>query len=155
IKYALEIALENDLPSAAHRAYFNLADLAGQTDRYAEAREYVQLGLALNRRLGYRQNELMFLGQTYGFYESGEWDTVIEMTDQIPRERIAEHRLAGAAFLLVRPLIWFHRGRIEEAEESFSAFPEVTESADIQERATHAAGQAVLHLARGENADAL
>src|SRR5207302_5414162 len=93
IKYALEVALENDLPAAAHRAYFNLADLAAQNDRYAEAREYVELGLALNRRLGYRQNEWMFLGQIYGFYGSGLWDTAIEMTDQIPKERMAEHRL--------------------------------------------------------------
>ncbi len=77
------------------------------------------------------------------------------MTDQIPKERIAEHRLAGAAFLLVRPLIWTHRGNITEAEESFSVFPEVTSSADIQERANHAAGRAILHLGRGDLQEAL
>ena len=155
IKYALEVALENDLPNAAHRAYFNLADLAVQNDRYPEFREYVDLGLALARRLGYRQNEWMFLGQTYGFFPSGDWDTAIEMTDQIPKERIAEHRLSGAAFLLVRPLIWVHRGNISEAEASFSVFPELGSSADVQEQATHAAGLSVLHLARGELREAL
>jgi class 3 adenylate cyclase/tetratricopeptide (TPR) repeat protein len=155
VKYALEIALENDLPSAAHRAYFNLADLAAQNDRYGEAREYVELGLALNRRLGYRQNEWMFLGQIYAFYGSGEWDVAMELTDQIPKEKIAEHRLSGAAFLLVRPLIWMHRGDLDQAQESFEAFPEVTSSADIQERALHAAGRAALLLAQGNVAEAL
>src|SRR6266511_3436909 len=40
IKYALEVALENDIPSAALRAYYNLADLAVQNDRHGEFREY-------------------------------------------------------------------------------------------------------------------
>ncbi|HYV02298.1 MAG TPA: adenylate/guanylate cyclase domain-containing protein [Actinomycetota bacterium] len=155
IKYALEVALENDIPSAALRAYYNLADLAVQNDRHGEFREYVELGLALARRLGYRQNELMFLSQTYGFFLSGEWDTAIAMSGEIPREKVAEHRLAGAAFLLVRPLIWIHRGNIDQAEDSFSVFPEVASSADVQERTVHAAGTAVIHLARGEFEEAL
>jgi tetratricopeptide (TPR) repeat protein len=77
------------------------------------------------------------------------------MTDQIPKERIAEHRLSGAAFLLLRPLIFMHRGDLDQAQESFAAFPQVTSSADIQERATHAAGRAALLLGQGETAEAL
>jgi predicted ATPase len=155
VKYALEVALENDIPSAASRAYFNLADIAAQNDRYAEARENVELGLALARRLGNRQQEFLFLGQTYAFFQSGEWDTALEMTDQIPKERVEEHRLAGVAFLLVRPLISIQRGNLEQAEESFSVFPDVTSSVDVQEQATHLAGLSVLCLARGELGDAL
>ncbi len=154
IKYALEIALENDIPSAAFRAYFNLADLASYGDRYGEAREHVEAGLALARRLGNREQEWLLLGQTYPFFLLGEWDTVLANTDQIPREKIAQQRLAGTAFLLIRPLIWLHRGDIDQAEASFSVFPEAL-SADVQEQATHATGLAAIHLARSELRDAL
>ena len=155
IKYALEVALENDIPSAAFRAYYNLADLAAYGDRYGEAREHIENGLALARRLGNREQEWLLLGQTYPLFVGGDWDTVLAMTEQIPREKIAEHRLAGTAFVLVRPLIWIHRGNIAEAEDSFSRFPEVASSGDVQEQAIHAAGASALHLARGELREAL
>src|SRR5207247_4547862 len=36
-RYALEVALEHDKPSAALRAYYNLADVLQRADRYEEA----------------------------------------------------------------------------------------------------------------------
>jgi class 3 adenylate cyclase/tetratricopeptide (TPR) repeat protein len=150
LKYALDVALENDLPSAALRAYFNLADLAAQGDRYDEARSYVDLGLSLARRLGNRDSEWLFLGQGYPHFASGEWDLALAMAAGIPKEKVAEARLAGGAFLLFVPLIKVNRGQIDEAQQAFSVYPEVGSSADVQELATHAAGRAVLHLAKGE-----
>ncbi len=155
IKYALEVALENDMPSAALRAYYNLADLAGQTDRYMEGREYVDRGLELARRLGNRDWEWRFLAQSYSYFVSGEWDQVLSMADQIPTQKVAAARLAGAAFLLFLPVVLVHRGEIAQAEEAFRVYPEVGSSADVQERANHAAGLAVLHLARGQAQEAL
>jgi tetratricopeptide (TPR) repeat protein len=84
LRYALELAVENDLPSATHRAMFNLADLAAQADRYQEARDYVEQGLALNRRLGNRANEWLFLGQVYSHFALGEWDEVLALVGDIP-----------------------------------------------------------------------
>ena len=53
-RYALEVALEHDKPSAALRAYYNLADTLCQADRYEEAVDAVRDGLALARRVGNR-----------------------------------------------------------------------------------------------------
>jgi tetratricopeptide (TPR) repeat protein len=155
LKYALEVALENDLPSAALRAYFNLADLAAQGDRYDEGRGYVDLGLSLARRIGNRDSEWLFLGQAYPHFASGEWDLALEMAGGIPVEKVVEARLAGSALLLIVPLIRVNRGEIEEAQQAFSLFPDVESSADVQELAAHAAGRSVLHLARGDLQESL
>jgi class 3 adenylate cyclase/tetratricopeptide (TPR) repeat protein len=150
LSYALELALEHDQTGAALRAYFNLADLAGQTDRYQLAREYVQQGLALTRRVGSRDREWQFLGQSYSHYILGDWDTAIEMAHAIPSEKVPEARLAASGFLLFLPEIHVHRGSLEEARAAFAVYPEVEASADTQELCNHAAGRAVLHLAEGE-----
>ena len=84
-------------PAAIFRAYFNLADLTAQNDRYQEARDYVDAGLALTRRLGDRSQEWLLLGQIYPHYVAGAWDTALEMIEGIPTEKAAEHRLAGSA----------------------------------------------------------
>jgi tetratricopeptide (TPR) repeat protein len=155
LRYALELALEYDSPAATFRAYFNLADLTAQNDRYQEARDYVEAGLALARRLGDRSQEWLLLGQVYPHYVAGAWDTALEMMDGIPTEKAAEHRLAGSAFLLIVPLIHVQRGEIPQAERAFAVYPGVESSADVQERSMFHAGEAVLHLARGQNAEAL
>jgi class 3 adenylate cyclase/tetratricopeptide (TPR) repeat protein len=155
LKYALELALENDLPIATMRAYFNISDLAGQSDRFREGAEYVEKGLALARRLGNRDWEWRFLGQVYCQLLAGEWDTALEMVNQIPVEKVPEARLAASAFLLIVPVIQIARGDIAGAEEAFAIFPDVESSADLQESATQAAGRAVLHRARGEAREAL
>jgi tetratricopeptide (TPR) repeat protein len=95
LRYALDIAVENDLAYATHRAMFNLADLAAQADRYHEARDYVEQGLALNRRLGNRANEWLFLGQVYAHFALGEWDELLALVDAIPIDKVEEHRLAA------------------------------------------------------------
>ncbi len=155
LKYALELALENDLPIATMRAYFNISDLAGQSDRFREGYEYVEKGLALARRLGNRDWEWRFLGQVYCLLLAGEWDTALDLVSQIPTEKVPEARLASSAYLLIVPVIQVARGDIAGAEEAFAIFPEVVSSADLQERATEAAGRAVLHRARGEAREAL
>jgi class 3 adenylate cyclase/tetratricopeptide (TPR) repeat protein len=155
LRYALEVAMENDLPYSMHRAMYNLADLAAQTDRYQEARDYVDQGLALNRRLGNRANEWLFLGQVYAHFALGEWDELLALVGDIPIEKVGEHRLAAGALLLVAPLVHVNRGDLDAAETAFATFPSVDTSADVQELATHAAGRAVTDHARGRDADAL
>jgi class 3 adenylate cyclase/tetratricopeptide (TPR) repeat protein len=155
LRYALEVAIENDLPSATHRAMYNLADLAAQTDRYQEARDYVEQGLAFNRRLGNRTNEWQFLGQTYPHFALGEWDELLALVGDIPFEKVAEHRLAAVALILLAPLVHVHRGDLEAAESAVAAFPSVDASADVQEITTDAAGRAVMYHARGRDGEAL
>ena len=61
VRYALEVALEHDIPSAALRAYNNVADLEARTDRYEQAAAGYRDGLALARRVGSRAQEWMFV----------------------------------------------------------------------------------------------
>jgi tetratricopeptide (TPR) repeat protein len=60
LRKGLEIALEHDKPSAALRAYYNLADLTVQIDRAPESAQLAEDGLALARRLGNRYWEWSF-----------------------------------------------------------------------------------------------
>ena len=54
IRRALDIALENDLPAPALRAYNNLCDRLETSDRCDEALDLAERGLALARRVGVR-----------------------------------------------------------------------------------------------------
>ena len=155
LRYALEIAVENDLPSSMHRAMFNLADLTAQADRYQEARDYVDQGLALNRRLGNRSNEWLFLGQVYPHFALGEWDELLALVGQLPIEKVGEHRPAAGGLLLCAPQVHIHRGDLDDAETMFATFPSVEASADVQEIATYATGRALIDHARGHDAEAL
>jgi class 3 adenylate cyclase/tetratricopeptide (TPR) repeat protein len=155
LRYALEVAVEHDLSSSTHRAMYNLSDLAAQADRYQEGRDYVEQGLALNRRVGNRANEWLFLGQTYPHYALGEWDEALAMVDAIPADKAEEHRLAAGGLLLVTPLILIHRGDLDGAESALGRFPSVETSADEQELGTYHAGHAAMHRARGRDAEAL
>jgi tetratricopeptide (TPR) repeat protein len=63
IKRSLEIALENDLTQAALRAYNNLGDMLDRRDRFEEAIEVHQAGIALARKVGARASEWRLLGE--------------------------------------------------------------------------------------------
>ena len=61
LRHALEIALDHELPSAALRAYYNLADVAIHAGASHDGQEFVMSGLALARRVGNRYWEWSFL----------------------------------------------------------------------------------------------
>src|SRR5207248_10005511 len=86
LRYALEVALENEESSAALRAYFNLIDTLARADRHQEATDLLRDGLALSRRLGNRYWEWALLGQAYPLYAVGEWDEVLAMISSVPEE---------------------------------------------------------------------
>jgi class 3 adenylate cyclase/tetratricopeptide (TPR) repeat protein len=156
LRYALEVALENDLPSAAMRARNNLSDLAAQSDRYEEARQHVLEGLAMARRVGNRQQEWTLLGfQLYTFFALGEWDELLRMAGQLPRPALAQTRGPFSHFMLAIPAVHLHRGELEEAEATFAVFPEAEASPDVQERVFALAGRASLLLAQGHSVEAL
>jgi class 3 adenylate cyclase/tetratricopeptide (TPR) repeat protein len=155
LKYALEVALENDVPLAALRAYYNLADLASQSDRYAEGRGYVDRGLALARRIGNRNWEWQMLGQVYPFYALGEWDQALEMLTTLPREKLLEIRGAFLHFLNVAPRIHTLRGDLAAARDFAEAFAEAATSDDLQESSGYSLSQAILLRAEGRPKEAL
>jgi tetratricopeptide (TPR) repeat protein len=156
IRLGLSTALENDKPSAALRAYYNLADELAQADRYDEAVEHVREGLAYARRVGNRYWEGAFLGgQTYPFYAIGAWDEALELIGELPQDEWRQQRQAFGAVPSVGVLIHVQRGDLAEAARIVQLFDELATSADLQERAIHACGHAKLLLAENKPHEAL
>jgi class 3 adenylate cyclase/tetratricopeptide (TPR) repeat protein len=155
MRFGLDVALENDKPSAALRASYNLADTLAQVDRYDEAITIVRDGLAQARRIGNRYWEWSFLNQLYPHYASGEWEEAVEMIEALPEEQWREARQAIGGLGSVGVLIYVHRGDLAEAARLVTVFEELGTSADVQERALHACGKARLLLAEGRAAEAL
>ena len=154
LRYALDVALEHDKPSAALRAYFNLSDSLSQSDRYEEAEALVREGLAYSRRVGNRYQELLFLAQSYPLFALGRWDDVLEFAAQLPEDwHTARQAYPTVSSICVTVNV--HRGDLEEAERWTTLLGEFASSADAQERAGHACGRARLLLMRGDPAGAL
>jgi class 3 adenylate cyclase/tetratricopeptide (TPR) repeat protein len=155
LEYALKIALDNDIPSASLRAYFNLAELSLQYDRFDEAREYVDRGLAMARTVGSGFWERRFLGQAYPLYAVGEWDQVLANIEALPLDLLHHERGAFSVLRLVGPLVLLHRGDPVEARRVFDVIVEIGVSADVQEQSQHAAGLAAFLHYEGRHEEAL
>jgi tetratricopeptide (TPR) repeat protein len=155
LRHALDVALEHDKPSAALRAYYNLADTLSRGDQYEEAHRTVTAGLALARRAGNRYWEWLLLGQGYPSFAVGHWDDALAVADEVPQERWTETRQAIGALLSIGVAVRAHRGQLDEGAGITETFAELVDSADEQERASFLCGRARLLLARGEAAEAL
>jgi tetratricopeptide (TPR) repeat protein len=150
------LALENDKPSAALRAYYNVADgvLSG-SDRYEEAAETIRAGLAYARKVGNRYWEWLFLGCRYPFYALGAWDDVLAMRDQLPREDWTKARIAFGTVLRSAVPIYVQRGQVTEARQMLTELAELEGSADVQERCYFDFATAQTVFAEGRVAEAL
>jgi class 3 adenylate cyclase/tetratricopeptide (TPR) repeat protein len=155
LKHALEVALDNDKPTAALRAYMNLADALGHVDRYEESARAARDGLALARRVGNREWEWNLLGQQYGLFALGGWDEVLDMTSQLPDETWSAARQAYGAVVSVAATVNAHRGRLDEVERIVALCSEMADSADVQERGSFNLGRASLLLMSGHTAEAM
>ena len=154
LRFALDVALENNKPSACLRAYYNLADTLCQVDRYEEAADAVREGLALARHVGNRQQEWQFLGQVYPYFALGAWDELISMIAGVPEEHWSEVRQAWSAILFGATVNAF-RGRPDDAENLIRRCAEMESSADHQERAAFHVCRADMALMTGDPVRAL
>ena len=154
LRYALEVALENDKPTAALRAYFNLSDSLSNADRYEEAETTVRDGLAYARRIGNRYQELLFLAQSYSLFALGKWDDVLEWASALPedwRNARQAYSTVGSIGVIVR----VHTGRLDEARHWVELLDEFSTSSDAQERAAHRGRERAPLLAQGDPGEAL
>jgi class 3 adenylate cyclase/tetratricopeptide (TPR) repeat protein len=155
LRYALEVALENDKPSAALRAYYNLADMLPRADRYDDAVELDRDGLALARRVGNRLWEGYFLGHGYPLVVLGEWDRALEMSADIDEDAWTESRGAFIGYLMMASLIRINRGERDEAGRLIRLFADMADSAEVQERMAYACCRAAVLLDAGEFREAV
>ena len=155
VRNALQVALEHDKPSAALRAYYNLADSTGQTDRLEESAELSHDGLELAQRVGNRYWEWSFLGFAYPLFARGDWDQVIAREDDLPIEDWTRVRIAFATLLTALVPTRVHRGEVDAARRFRDLFAELEASADLQEQAQVHFAEATLDFADGRFGDAL
>ena len=117
LRYALDVALEHDKPSAALRAYYNLADTLCHVDRYEEAANAVREGLA-RPRVGKPLLGVVLLGQLYPFFALGNWDEALAMIAEVHEEDWAEARQAVGGIAAAGVVLYSEQGRKESSTPS-------------------------------------
>jgi tetratricopeptide (TPR) repeat protein len=156
LRHALDVALDHDKPSAALRAFYNLADaFLSWSDRYEEAADTVRRGLAHARMVGSRYWEWAFLGYSYPLYALGAWDEVLTRSAELPKEDWTRARLAYGSVLSSAVPVCIHRGDVEEAKTMVAAAADFERSADLQERSYYSCAKARILLAEGNHVEAL
>jgi tetratricopeptide (TPR) repeat protein len=156
LRFSLDVALEHDKPSAALRAYNNLADTTGSLDRYQEAESYVENALDFARRIGDRFWERVLLGMVYPSYALGRWDEVLVQSEQLPAEELNIGRVAfSQGYVACGTSIRVLRGELEDAAARLAVFAALGTSADVQEQAEYGWAHATLLLETGRPAEAL
>jgi tetratricopeptide (TPR) repeat protein len=155
VRRALDLALESDKPSAALRAYYNLADQLVQDDRLKESAAVGRDGLELARRVGNRYWEWSLLGNAYSFFALGEWDEVTAREQLLPEGEWTHIRIAFATLLTSIVPLRLHRGQRDDATRYMSLFAELETSADTQERSQVLFAKASVLFAEGRYDEAL
>jgi tetratricopeptide (TPR) repeat protein len=151
LKYSLELALANDKPGSATRAYINLAHIMAILDRYDEALALDRRGLELARQLGQRIAESYFLHHLCGWhYFAGEWDEALAIVDDMKGSGIRER---DASVLFPGAYIWVNRGEVDLARAALQGWE--SQPADLQERAGLDLARSVVMLAEGHATEAL
>jgi class 3 adenylate cyclase/tetratricopeptide (TPR) repeat protein len=134
IKHALEVALANDLPSAAIRAYNNLAFWTGGLDRHEEELRYEQDGLELARRIGNRQWErTLTTGHLPPLAFLGRWDETLAMVSELIGGEGQIEAVRIASDLTFPMIVHLARGDLAEAERLMSALESAEGSELIQD----------------------
>jgi predicted ATPase len=156
LKESLAVALENDYPSAALRAYYNLSNLLYYYDRFEESASYVQDGLAFARKLGDRLWEWNFQAElVYLSFVTGDWEAALRQAGDIPRlEESAATRFAAGELVYSIPPLLVARGLIDEATDTLNNDADFERSADLQERTTYQVAKAILLGSQGKYREA-
>ena len=154
LRYSLEIALDNDMSSAALRAYNNLAELLVGRDRLDESLDNYEQGLALARRTGNSLwLNLLLEAIPYPLFMLGRWDEALERANELPDWAGA---LELSALLTALPTICVNRGDAETLERvRHIALSAVEDSGDVQKQGGRAALVAVVERAEGRPDSAL
>jgi len=155
LEHSLKLALDNDLQTAAFRAYNNLADAYSGKDRYSDALPLLRDLLALARKVGDRVYERSAIAElTHVLMRLAEWDEASQLASSIVGSEL--HEVGSESLsLLTFAETYIHRGQLQEFEKLISTFEGMATSDDMQERSLYLAARACLRRARGNFDDAL
>ncbi|MGH2869315.1 MAG: ATP-binding protein, partial [Solirubrobacteraceae bacterium] len=147
---ALKLALEHDLTVEALRTYNNLGDNHLQDERYAEAREWAETGVALAKARGDRFfEELLNVMVVTAAVGQGDWDAAAAF-----RANSAGGELLALASLPARARIQAGRGDLEVLAETLRE-AEGVETANREFGRAPVVAQAIALNAFGRPAEAL
>ncbi len=156
IRRSLEVALENDTPSAALRAYTNLANEMYERDRYDESTRLDLDAIAMARRLGWSGPEWFARMQIVGHQSlSGAWDDVLSTMREALESDDPGVRAGLEGVALGAMEVASNRGDVDEVNRFFAIWDDYSASDDVQARAIYAVVRAVAADANGERRQAL
>jgi hypothetical protein len=148
---ALRLALDNDLPAAALRAYTNLCNHLDEHDRYEEDIELASSALALARKVGARSSEWRIAGElAAALHRTGQWDEADELLAALPEEA-----LPYGAGVAVACSLAVGRGRVDDARSLLTIVERDLDRADVQDVLGYLTMKAQILNAEGAHAEAL
>ncbi len=101
LRHALSLAEQYDLMATVLRARYNLAALAIEGDRFAEAIEEVERGLAVARERGDRSHERRLVAQALvPLYVLGRWDEVASSGSTLMADALDADAVFAASTLI-------------------------------------------------------
>ena len=154
LRHSLSLALENDLPEPALRAYNNLAETATDLDRHEEGLEIYERGLALAERVGSGVWKRGLLSEiVFPLMMAGRWDEALERAAQVPDSQKSGADIIG--LLVSIPVIDVARGDVAGAERILEIFEGYGRSSDVQQVAAYACANASVLRAHGKFQEAL
>jgi predicted ATPase/class 3 adenylate cyclase len=155
LEHALEVALDNNLWSAALRAYNNLGSLHQNRDRFDEALKTMDLGLEHARKFGIPLWELkLSTARIQPLASLGRWDEAIAVEHAADVSNLASMAGISLELLLAVPM-HVHRGELQAATGLLETYAAAQEGDDVQSRVGYAVGAGLLLSARGEFGKAL
>jgi class 3 adenylate cyclase/tetratricopeptide (TPR) repeat protein len=156
LDYALRVALEHDLSSAALRAMNNLAAFAEMGDEYDEVISHVTAKLELARRVGDRLMEMDAIAHELPtMVITGRWNEALERIAEIRRAEDATAIERLLVFLLSVLPVFVNRGDIDGARELHGFCAPLDNAEELQARSTYLYICASLYRAEGRYEEAL
>ena len=156
LERALKIALENDYPIAAARAYVNLSDRMVPFDRFDEAIAYAIEGFELATRIGAERLRWSLTGNMiYPLYATGEWDEAFRRIAAIPMESGEFNVSSGTMNPFTIVTLYVERGRAQEAKDLLRTFAHLEQSTDLQDQGAIEGAHAVVARSEGNHVEAL
>jgi tetratricopeptide (TPR) repeat protein len=156
LRRALELALEHDVSHSAVRAYNNLSYAAMTRDRYDEAREYQEDGLALAHRLGYSGHAYFLRSHLeMNRFLHGEWGPIDALIEELSTAPETSFYSGAETLSYYAGQVLIARGDVAAARALLDRFVGDPETGDVQTKAYRLGARAGILVAEGRYDEAL